>query len=81
MELFRVEECQYDYSPTLGIFDSLENAQAFLRDVIKATWVEPRPATKRYAATDGYWKTGKGDFTLYCIYKSTLNTPGEERLY
>ena len=71
MELFRVEEVEYDYSPTHGIFDDIEKARAYLRDVLKATWVPPTLETKRWASTPGHWKKGRD--TLFQIYKCTLN--------
>lgn len=73
MKVYRVEQCEYDYSPTIGIFDSLEAAIAYLQGLGA---VGSDPVHKS-------WELKTQNYTnIYAINVSELNNPSvaEERV-
>jgi hypothetical protein len=78
VELYRVEQCEYDYSPTVGIFSSFEKAKEHLKSLGAVadgpphnSWSVPCKHAPGCACSSK---------ETYAINKSRLDEPGEERI-
>lgn len=76
MKLYRVEHLDYDYSPSLGVFDSIPKAIEYLKGRGAEYIMVPH---KNYREPYWYFKA-LNDEELFLVYELELNVGGERQL-
>lgn len=86
MTLYRIEEPEYDYSPTIGIFESMEKVKEYFRSIDAVftpnasgdSWdVVTKTHYPAHGLRPAHVSTSSKSFV---VYELELNVPGEKRI-